>query len=248
MRLSIAIPWMIAAGLALTACSKEPTPAAASATPVVDSGTSDAGTGITVGGREPSADDLTWIKKWTVGPMYVGADVNGNETLDEDDGFLAARALQGATDLPCLRAADIDFNGRITQNDVAFITDARGAEDLHLFVSPHMECKAFSRVASREVGVPGETVPLVLLGDLIAQPGGSAHVAVESGPGKLVPLDATGRHFTVAVDAAAKDGEDIEVRIYVGFDPATRVPPEPAPDSAERVYVYAITVQVPHAP
>jgi len=239
-------------GVVLASCSEKEAPPAASTAGAGGSShaseSPDAGVVLTVGGAVPSDDDLAWMKKWTVGPMYIGADVNGNETLDEEDGQLAEQLLRGQLDAPCARAADIDFNGRITQNDVDFVTDARGASDLHLFVSPHMECKAFSRIASREVGIPGEPVPLLLLGSLAAAPAGGAYVVVESGPGTLAPLDTTGKHFTVTVDPSAKHRDRIEVRIYVGFDPKTRTPPEPASDTAERVYVYAITVESPDAP
>jgi hypothetical protein len=249
MKLSIAI---FALGIVLGSCTEKEAPPT-TGTPGAGgsshgSESSDAGVVVTVGGAALDNDDLAWMKKWTVGPMYIGADVNGNETLDEEDGKLAQQLLQGQADAPCVRAADIDFNGRITQNDVDFITEARGAWDLHLFVSPHMECKAYSRVASREVGTPGESVPLLLLGSLAAAPAGAAYVALENGPGKLASLDTTGKHFTITVDPSAQHGDRIEVRIYVGFDPKTRTPPEPTYDTAERVYEYAITVEVSHAP
>jgi hypothetical protein len=194
-----------------------------------------------VGGRPLQPDDDARLREAGVGPLYALADVDGDERLTAADALAAARAAQGGT-VACALAADVDFDGAVTDDDLRFVRAVAGYNQLRLFASSHLPCAAFARVAGRNVGAPGSEVPLLLLGDLVAGAERGTFVRVASGPGIVSATDGSGQSFSVAIAVDARAGDEVVVAVDTGFERRTGEAGGRAPSKLGRSYVVHIRV------
>jgi hypothetical protein len=175
-------------------------------------------------------------------PLYVLGDVNEDGKVDRNDlGILTklVAALEKHAPLPaaatCIAAADIDRNGDIDARDVRglqnWLKDTPALPGPALYWQPGLPCSYMHlMVASKAQAHPGETIPVILLGDGLAA--NNTQLMVESGPA-TAERASDGHSFAVKVASSAGEKDHIVLRIL-------------APPARE--YFYTITVVIPPSP
>jgi hypothetical protein len=77
-----------------------------------------------IGCRAVTDAERARIDYWQAAPMFGLGDSNGNGVIDPNDLQLLVWASRASTTVtaPCLRAGDVDFDDRITSNDIRTVS------------------------------------------------------------------------------------------------------------------------------
>ena len=175
-------------------------------------------------------------------PLYILGDVDEDGKVDRDDLAILTRltaSLKKHAPLPaaatCIAAADIDRNGDIDARDVRilqnWLKDTPALAGPALYWQPGLPCSYLHLiVASKAQAYPGETIPVILLGDGLTA--SNTRLMVESGPA-TASRASDGHSFAVKVASSAGEKDHIVLRILT--------PPA-------REYFYTIPVVTPPSP
>jgi len=157
-------------------------------------------------------DEISRLRVFHVALWQVAGDVDGNGRLDKRDADIVKKlAARPERKVPCAEVADVNYDGVVDQQDVAFLEKVTSRRD-HVparLIPPGNNCaRRGTDIATRQ-GVPGDQVPILLFAQLgLSTP---ASIRVVSGPGTLRSGDA--QLFWVDVDPAAPVGSRIEIEI-----------------------------------
>jgi hypothetical protein len=175
-------------------------------------------------------------------PLFVLGDLNEDGKVDRNDLAILnelVAAIGRHAPLPagatCIAAADIDRNGDIDARDVNGLRDwlkhTPALAGPALYWQPNLQCAyRHLTVAATAQAYPGETIPVILLGDGLNA--GNTHLMVESGPA-TASRASDGRGFAVKVSSSAGEKDHIVLRILT--------PPA-------REYFYTIPVVIAASP
>jgi|GEM_PF-4448314 len=159
-----------------------------------------------------SSEEKVRMAAFQVSLYQALGDVNVDGRIDARDVQLIRELASGRrTTVPCADAADLNFDGRVTEADAALLQIAldQGGVSALVLVPPRRHCSRRGTDIGTRDGFAGDHVPVLFLRDL----GTSREVTMRvlSGPGTLRQAEPQLHWVDIRPDAAIGDRIDLEV-------------------------------------